>query len=269
MVNQAKVRQFIGLLAVALAAQGCDAVGPGSDDSESICPQCGPQSGGETTSFGDSPCEALIERVEIEPADADALGYDTAMLLTRIRREIDQSFSWEPMPTPAGGPASSYDKQTRLHAELTTGGLVHARPDPSVCDGSTCQVSARSGQGTESVACPDRLHIAFDMAFQTMDGAVSGTARGEVVQWNQGFDAMIGDAAEHLTGRASTDLRDIEGSLRLQPPDDVEYSGILAIEVELETDSTHGVLQPKIAYHMIDDQGENGERGYEPLRGNW
>jgi hypothetical protein len=269
MLNQYKRLQLLALLALAVASHGCDAAGPDSVESGSICPLCGPQSGGETTSFWDSPCEALIERAEIEIADADTLGYDTAVLLARIRREFDQSFSWEAMPTPAGGPASSYDEQTRCRAEVTAGALVHARPDPSVCDGSSCQVPARSGQGTEPMACPDRLHIAFDMEFQTMEGAVSGTAHGEVVQWNQGFEGMIGDAAEHLTGYADTDLRNVEGSLRLHPLDDVEHSGILAIEMEFGTDSTHGVVQPKIAYRVTDDHSEDEGRNYEPLRGTW
>jgi hypothetical protein len=98
-----------------------------------------------------------------------------------------------------------------------------------------------------------------DVELRTLDGAVSATATGYVLQGREGFP--FGDRA---AGSQRVDLRDVRGSLQLFPPAGMPIQlAALSIDLWFEPDQTEGDL------HLYLWLANSGVSLYEPLHGHW
>jgi hypothetical protein len=246
---------------VLLACQGDPAA------SSSVCPGCEPVAGGETGDFGGSltPCEYMSSRLAVSAEQASALGFDVNELQRRLAPPLDGPFYWQPNATEpeVGGPASGYDAQTRLEASISTDtspdALLHVRPDPQYCDGTTC---TRDGISVAQATCSHRLHQGLTVRFRTLDGALEGTSRGEAVLWIRGSEGEGADPAI-VYGHTDLDLREATGSLVLTP--NVQgrpHVGTLALSFQLGADTSEVSLMPSVWFDL-----PNRRAWYAPITG--
>jgi hypothetical protein len=196
------------------------------------------------------------QRFPITDRQASELGFDMGKLTARIEREIDAPLRWTESTTNRGAAPTGYEKQTRIVGRARRGDwLTHVALDPERCAGTTCR-DDQVGEWT----CSDRLELGVEVELRTLDGAVSATASGYVLQGRAGF------SFESPAGSQRADLRDVTGSLRLFPPKSPPIRlALLMIDLFFEADQIEGDLR---AYFQLSARPEFGE-DYIPLSGHW
>jgi len=154
-----------------------------------------------------------MKHVAVSDAEAVELGYDAPEIRRRMAREIDAPLAWRDR-RPGGEAAQGYDVNTRIEAEVSSGGFVSVAPDPKYCDGTSCRLEDRE-EPLEQSECSSYLEAPIVVTFRTLDGAVSGTAQGKALQWHPDETGL----PSWFPGSAVTDLRDVVGTLRLSSSD--------------------------------------------------
>jgi hypothetical protein len=258
-LRSACVRRVL-LCGVVLALCGaCGASGEAKESTRSVCSDCPGLAGGESSDFGGGtphPCLAFEQRVPISDARAIELGFDMARLTALIERDFDAPLRWMASEPNRGGPAAGYEARTRIEGRARRGDwLTYVGLDPSRCQDTVCN-DDDVGEWT----CADSLELGVEVELRTVDGAVSATASGYVLQGRPGFPF------ERPAGSQRADLRDVTGSLRLFPPASppIRYA-LLMIDLLFEADQIEGDLRP---YFYLSAREGSGEDNI-PLAGHW
>jgi len=253
------------LLALATSCQGEDTSGL----PPSVCPMCMPQTGGDSGDFPGhtagsevAACTLTLEHVPVSDDEATALGFNAAEIRRRLARSIDAPLIWREDNLHGGQPANGYQVETRMQAAITATGFVNVRNDPRYCDGTTCRLPD-TGESVPQAACIPYLEVPITVTFKTLDGAVSGTAKGRALRSGTGSSGSETER-DWFPAEAFADLHDVVGSLQLFPAAaDRGQKGYLSVWLQLYADQTTGDLRPMIK------EWRPGEVivGYEPLVG--
>ena len=224
----------------------------------SVCSDCPAVAGGESSDFGGSPhpCTLFEGHVPITEARAVELGFDMASITSLIEREIDAPLRWTESAPNRGGAPKGYEQQTRIEGRARRGDwLTYVGLDPERCAGTTCR-----GDDVGQWTCSDRLELGIEVELRTLDGAVSATASGYVLQGREGF------SFETPAGSQRANLRDVSGSLKLFPPErPAIVLGLLMIDLFFKPDLIEGDLRP---YYQLSARPGTAE-DYIPLSGHW
>jgi hypothetical protein len=231
-----------------------DATGPAP---RSVCSQCPPETGGESSDFGGSPdpCTLFEQRAAIDSTQAAELGFDITRLARLVERDIDAPLRWTPMES-WGGPAAGYEPETWIEGKPKILGYTHVGLDPRHCSGTTCVTEAG-----DELTCSDRLELDIEVELRTLDGAVSALASGYVLQGREGFP--FGDSP---AGSQRANLRDVSGTLEVFPDENlVILQALLMIDLYFKADRIEGDLRPSILL----SQRPGSVAEYIPLSGHW
>ncbi len=263
----------IALLALGVSALAACAAKEGAppDIETGLCPSCEPSAGGETGDFSgtQSVCTLLLAPAPIEEAEARALGYDPAELRRRLTQALDLPLMWR-VPGSQLDPPRVIDEsrfemrpptgfsqeETRISLSVhATDALIHVRPDPDYCDGSTCRRALENGTMIDvpQTSCEASLNLDVTIDVETADGAVRGTLKGRAEKVS----------SRDLTVLATADLTQLAGKLRLWPKTGFgKLTGTLWLTLELEDAATHGDLSPTVFFW---DDREEEAQVYSPI----
>jgi len=272
-------RRHLGLGLWLLLIAGCGAsasdpmpdLGEPDDTLDSVCPSCGPNAGGETGDFGAdiSPCaEAYTKRV-IDAEEGDALGFDASDTVRAIETVIDSEMTWAVIDSDDGGPASGFDPQTRVHLALSVDALSYRELDLELCTNEDCRIAAEEGQ------CEERLiWVSASGELQTEDGAIAVELASQYVQ-------ILRPGDDDVSVAAQANLRDVTGSLQLDPSFPEPQIGLLNLSLDFDDEATfqYGVIGIDIWRDLEqlreDDSGLDYVElralcaHYQPLQGRW
>ncbi len=202
----------------------------------SVCSECPGIAGGDSSDFGGgSPdtCVVFERPQSITAARAAELGFDMERLVSLIERDVDAPLRWS-VSDARGGAPTGYEQETRIEARPRLGDWVtYFSLDPERCTSTRCY-DDDVGEWT----CSDRLELGVEVELRTLDGAVSATVSGYVLQGREGFP--FGDRA---AGSQQANLRDVRGSLQLFPPASAPIQrAVLSIDLWFEPAQTEGDL---------------------------
>ena len=225
----------------------------------SVCPDCPPRLGGESSDFGGTPhtCSAFEERGAIGAARSLELGFDLAELERRLEREVDAPLYWRLNDrVDGGGRVTGFDAETRVELRARLVDYTHVSLDGDRCEGNACYDPAY-GEWT----CSDRLEVGVEADVETADGAVSARVEGNVFQGRPGFPF-----SEVPAGTLRANLRDVTGTLEVAPPLSLPIGwAALLVDIRFGADQTEGDVRPFIYF----EDGECCGRDYSPLSGGW
>jgi hypothetical protein len=178
----------------------------------SVCPQCersALSTGTSGASASVAACSlAYLER-RVDQAEAEKLGFPVAAATKQLEQPIDSAMEWVARESEGGGPAAGYERETRVHGQLKVESYKFHWIDPERCDGSKCQID---GQTVEQVPCPENYLMMYASGtFETLDGALSARFP------TQAVNIRRPGQVDALGVAASVDLRDVTGSLTIDP----------------------------------------------------
>jgi hypothetical protein len=265
--------QLAACLALGAACSGEAAPAPADSDAAQVCAACVPVDPGEdssATSGCTAACSLAYLKRSIDQAEAEMLGFPVTAGVALIERSIDAPMIWVPKESEGGGPATGYERTTRIRGEFKVQSYEYGWLDPTRCDGTRCKLDDQST--TEQSLCPDRyLMMQVSGALETLDGAIQAhfpTQRVNVRMPGQANDLVVSAAA---------DLSEVRGSLQLDPSVPVPHVGRLDLSLQF-ADSEHrgfGVLSVSVTPDWDNLPEGAGPRVagplayYSPLEGQW
>lgn len=241
------------------------------DTVDVVCPSCGPNAGGETGDFGAdiAPCaEAYAKRV-IDAEEGDALGFDASDTVRAIETVIDSEMTWAVIDSDDGDPASGFDAQTRVHLTLAVDALSYRELDLELCTNDDCRIAGEDGQ------CEERLiWVSAIGQLHTEDGAIAVELASQYVR-------ILRPGDDDVSVAAQANLREVTGSLQLDPSFPEPWIGLLNLSLDFDDDATfqYGVIDIDIWRDL--EQLREDDAGldyvelralcahYRPLQGRW
>jgi hypothetical protein len=185
-------------------------------------------------------CSLAYLKRSIDRAEAEMLGFPVKDASEQIERPIDAPAQWVAQASEGGGPATGYERETRIRGTFKVESYDYLQLDPERCDGSVCTVD---GGETEQAPCPERylmMRVSGDL--ETLDGAIS------VRFLPQPVNVRRPEQSDDVVVAASADLGEARGSLMIDP--DVPPPRVGRIELSLQfADSSHrayGVLSVSV-----------------------
>lgn len=231
------------LVSVLLAASGCQGSGGGPNpdgigSGDSVCPQCLPWAGGETSDFGGTPfsCDRVSEQNEIEIAEAESAGIGVARLLSRLETTIELPLRWEVAHIETGPSASGFETSTNIVIQHRIVGSVLRVKSASddYCDETTC---SRGETTVQRASCESEVAFDVQAEVQTTDGAIQAQLNGIAVAKRRG--GVFDEASVGL----AIDLREALGSLGVHPSESFgQYTGVLRLMSEFSPNHVSGVV---------------------------
>jgi hypothetical protein len=278
-----RLRMRCVVLVLLLGASACSTPpaepGKGAD---SVCPTCRRTVGGETGDFGAGGVACGYRQRNVDEKEAEALGFSIAVLARVMRQPIDAAMTWTPIDTAGGGPARGYESKTRVVGALARESYAYHELDIDGCDEIYPQADANKGCRESTVdpsACMERfLTVNASGDLHTHDGAIAADLPMQIVSLLFPDDESVGE----LSFAARADLRDVRGSLELDPSIPEPRVGFLDLSLSY-------TLKGKLNYGAIDisiypdwdklqtDAGVPIDSGlklpeqsqYHPLEGGW
>jgi hypothetical protein len=220
-----------------------------------ICADCA--SGEREQSSGILLCADSYEVRDIERDEAESLGFPVTAAAELIETEIDTPIEWVAKDTDGGGPATGYERETRLRGKFhVTSFEYHALKG---CDGASCS-AAEDG-------CPGRsLLIKVSGEVETQDGAFSIQFPAQAVNLRSpGETDAVGIAAH-------ADLSEARGRLKLDANVPAPYVGRVDLSVQFADTMRigYGVLNLSITADADDEPVARGPRlTYQPIEARW
>jgi hypothetical protein len=205
------------------------------------------------------------EKTPIDATRAAEVGFDVPTLAGRVERELDDTLLWTLGWPEFGGPATGYEPETRIRGHVTIHSYSYVSLNPEACSGRRCIISqlvdpALPSTLEEEYDCSeDRLELGIDAEYSTSDGAVAAIATGYVLQ------GRPGEPFESPAGTVFTNLRDVDGTLRVFPGEGTIVRGQLIANLMFREERTEGELLPWIDLAT----GHGGGATYLPLIGKW
>lgn len=273
-----QLRKTVGLstrLAVCvslLAACGGDA-GDGSEpvSQPRVCPECTPASSGKSDSASSlAACGLAYLKRDVDQAEAEKLGFPVTAGAERIERPIDTPMTWVPKESDGGGPASGYERKTRIRGRFNVDSYAYGELDPERCDGTFCKLE--DGSTTEQAPCPERyLMMRVSGELETLDGAIAAKFPMRAV--NLRLPGQVDD----LVVAAYADLSEVRGSLKIDPRAPVSTVGQLDLSLQFEDDERkgYGVLSVSVYpdWENLSQDGRSSAVGryayYSPIEAQW
>lgn len=256
----------------ATAGTGCASDATSVSLDERPCPTCLDQAGGSTSDFGAvAACTMFLKKSPIDVEAAEALGFKVQSAIDLIERPVDAPLKWQAKPSEAGDPATGYDETTRVHAQLSVRSLLHVRPDPALCDGTTCRGPDTDGNAieTEQAPCMPVVTIGADLALSTEDGAIFVNFEYATTTYEHDSVARVyldPDQDEDApTGSISVSLTDVTGTLKVYPNISESHVGQLGITFFFADDETGGNIEVDVSPCMhCGDLNTDGTDAHEP-----
>lgn len=265
-----------GLLVLLCAvASACDA--PASDQGKgegSVCPTCRRTVGGETGDFGAAIVACGYSQSEVDVEQAEALGYPAKAVARAASRPIDVPMTWMPLDSKGGGAASGYDRHTRVFVSLSIDSFMYNELDVDGCDMypdpetiASCRLDTAAGTcGSPHIVVNGSAEV------HTSDGAVMATLPSQIIE-------ILRRSSYDISFGGRVDLRDVHGTLRLDPTLPEPHVGFLYLEIEYTPNVKlrYGDLYVDVFFDDLQLDGGGGGGGYRPpnntdympLRGVW
>jgi hypothetical protein len=181
--------------------------------------------------------------------------------------------TWVPKAAEGGGPASGYERETRIRGELQVDGYEYGWLDPERCDGRLCKIEDANGETTtEQAPCAERyLMMQVSGALQTMDDALY------VYFPNQAVNLRMPGQTDDVVVAARADLREARGTLHIDPHVRAQHVGWVDLSLQFadETHPGYGVLGVSVApdwENLPEDYGSEvlGPFAYyAPIEARW